>query len=87
MGAWGLCGVMCLLNTKQGLFSKMWLEMAGSFSCGCLFGFSPFFVCGGVVFPSQAPALLLCFVRPSLVQLALAPAHVGHASPFILMFL
>lgn len=61
------------------------MKLAGVFAHGYLFFLHSLYACGGVRFPSQAPALMLCFVRPSSEQLALAPAHVGNASPFIPM--
>lgn len=50
--------------------------------------FSPsLYACGGVCSSSQAPALLPCFVKHSLEQLALAFARVGSRSLFILVSL
>lgn len=83
-----LCGMTCLFNTNESLLGEIWIETGRVFfPHGYLYFLRSLYVCSRVCFPSQAPALLLCFVRPGSEQLALAPAHVGNASPFILLSL
>lgn len=76
----------CFFNTDKRLNGKIWVE-TGSFFPRHDFFLPSLYACGGVCSSSQAPALLPCFVKHSLEQLALALAHVGSRSLFILVSL
>lgn len=84
-GPWGYSPGVSVTQIKDcvvGLGMKL-----AVFFHAMIFFLPSLYACGGVCSSSQAPALLPCFVKHSLEQLALAFARVGSRSLFILVSL